>query len=254
MITHRVFWIYLPATLVPKTYSLTGIYDGTVEIELNAPGWHMIGLPFNYSWRHLGVKDSSHQNVFSLREGVDQGLLLEYIWEWDPVRGRYYTYSTTTDDFTLRKGRSYWVRTQKGDLVIVAPYKVPPPLPTEKKLTILSHPSSITEGAPQPPPPPDINDDADNVGKEKAIAYPNPVSGQGKVTFELTSEEPTKIKVEVMDTAGHKVYESELIPNTRHVWNIPGGTANGLYLYQITGEGEYGKPVAGKVGKLLILN
>lgn len=247
-------WIYVPMDQIPASYHITGLYDGTVEIDLSERGWHQVGLPFDYGWNSMGVKGGGAEGVYNMEEATGEKDLLEgTVWKWDPERGRYYGYDTSKEDKVLRKGVGYWVYAKQKDVTLLAPYKYPPPVPSAARQVGEPISAARAKDLRKPPPPPN-----GDVGAEiNVFAYPNPVSGNLPITFSIDGPNLTYSRLTISSPRGKTIYDTGCRGGDIRSWNLCNGDGavvpNGVYLYWISGVTNGGNKVSSGVKQLLVL-
>lgn len=237
--------------------------SGETTIELNSPGWHLVGVPSNYDWANIGVRQGDSQTM-TIGEQADgpsaPHWISRFLWEYDSETESTYTaYDASTSSYTMKKWKGYWVRTREDNVTLVIPYDssnsttskdtqaegIPMNSEKAKKLNI-----------PAPPSPP--NQDAESNELLPVQAAPNPVTGD-QLTFSIPETEPNvkKVKLEVFSTSGEQMYQSSYLDSRTITWDLTTSDgnklANGIYLYQIQAKGVAGETRTSAVKKLLVL-
>ncbi|MFP3953218.1 MAG: lamin tail domain-containing protein [Candidatus Acetothermia bacterium] len=245
-------WVYVSGEKVPLKFSVPGIYDGSVRIDLSEEGWHQIGVPFDYAWEEVGVERTGSERTFSVGEAADKGLIWGYFWEWSPDRGRYYPHR----EGILEAGKGYWVNVKDDGLQLVVPYGVPPGVPESNthELTGLGTPSALDlPDPPAPPPGPDLEPEEEIA----CYATPNPASYDLPVTFTTTASDVHEMRVVLSDLSGRRIYDSGFVRSSGVEWDLRDQEGrvppNGLYLYRVFLVGQDGRRINGQVRKLLLV-
>ncbi len=249
-------WVYLEEDEAPKLFTIRGVYDGSVEINLEEPGWHQVGLPMEYGWDDLGV-NAGNKDTRTIGEQASgpsaPHWLSRFIWEWDRQEEEYIAHDARNSDFTLTPGKAYWVRTRKENVNLVVPFSSPPPTPSEaaSRSDGISMNSNRAErlDIPSPPAPPT----AYSVGEFNVNATPNPISGQEQVTFLAKGSSVNAFQIKVYGPAGNLIHESDRIRGHTYTWKPKSIPSNGIFLYSVSVSGDDGEKFT-ETGKLLVLS
>ena len=249
-------WVLLDSSEVPKVFSIKGIYRGSVEIELEDPGWHQVGVPMDYGWSDLGVTKKGGETLTVERQAAGPSAphwLSRFIYSWNRKEETYVAYDARDSSFKLEPGQAYWVRTYEEGVKLVVPHAAPPPVPSSlsgaPKGVTLSSEKARELDLPEPPYPPTPL----STGKFSIRALPNPLSGRGTITFITGGSDVNNFEVSVYNAEGRKIHNSGTIEGRTYEWNPVHPLSNGVYLYSVIAKIGSGRSIS-RTGKLLVLS
>lgn len=250
-------WIYLNDADAPKTFTMSGVYDGSVTINLEHPGWHQVGSPLDYGWSNIGVTKEGEDTMTVAAQSSGPSSphwMSKFIWNYDTETKEYTAYEAGNSSFNLEPGKAYWVRTREENVKIVIPHAAPPPVPSGTNNTHQTNGIPMTStkadrlGIPNPPAPPATL----SVGEFTVNAVPNPLTSNDQVTFIAAGSNLESFQVNIYDSSGKQVLASRTQNDHTYTWKPQTNLTNGLYIYQVTAQKTTGGTIA-EVGKLLVL-
>ena len=202
--------------------------SGPVEVGL-ANGWLQLGNPYEFPLSTQGLKVRCGDTTLSLTDAMAQGWVSAYLFLYDPESGGYQV--VAPPDGVIPEWAGFWFRSYvDGGRLVISPVEAPPAAPT----VALSSEEVEALGM-EPPPPPKLPGLSDRI---RVVPVPNPVRDVNTTTFRVLGICPCEVqalRVEIYDTAGNLVWESEvqaaeLTWHTENLEDLP--LANGVYLYK----------------------
>lgn len=248
-------WLLLEENEVPKTFPIKGVYKESREITLQEPGWHQVGVPKNYAWANIGVKQGNSRTMTVAKQAGGPSAphwMSRFLWEYDPETENTYTaYDASTSGYTMEQGDGYWVRTREENVTLVIPYDSPNST-TSKVSRVKGIPMNSEKAEklniPNPPAPPITY----AVEEFSIQATPNPVTNNDRVTFIAAGSDVQSFQVKVYGSSGKQIHASPRQSDHTYTWKPQTSLSNGLYLYQVTAQKNSGQTMT-ETGKLLVL-
>ncbi len=256
----RGYWLFVTHDHAQYQVSVEGAaLTGDQTLALGAAGWQMISVPYPVAWGPAeggAVLVRRGADVKTLPQAISAMWVHHTLYAWDPVAKGWATYGATAG-VTMQPWTGYFMFAHQSGLELLytghAVYGQGERTENwERQLSA----EALSFDPGEPPLPPLMGAERPAAGLV-AVAYPNPVRGEG-VTFAL--ERPLTaaveaIRVRVHDLSGRLVYEDESVGATLS-WDTMGSTgapvASGVYLY--TAEAKLdGQWVRAAAARLVIL-
>jgi len=252
----RGYWLFVTHDHAQYQVSVDGAQlSGPQVLGLGAVGWQMISVPYPVAWGPAGggtVRVRHGKEEKSLQEAINAMWVHHTLLAWDTVGGEWTTVAAAAGA-TLQPWTGYFLFAHRSGLELIYSEGAGQAL---WKAELELSPAALAFDPGKPPLPPLMGAERPAAGLV-AVAYPNPVRGEG-VTFAvqgLLAAEVETIQVRVHDLSGRLVYEDESAGATLS-WDTVGPTgapvASGVYLY--TAEAKLdGQWLSAGADRLLIL-
>ncbi len=250
-------WVYLSEDQVPRTFKVKGTTQNRNQIVLPEKGWYQIGFPADTSLAEMGARKGKDGKIVSLDQAASSGWMWRFLWEWNRAEKTYYAYEFGVNEKSLEPKIGYWIRTKEPNIRLVLSYNSPPPPPSETDPDLNGEASlnggSSSEGEiPAPPGPPELFAPAEL----DIRAFPNPVMGGAKITFEVIGRKVKSFRVRVYDGTGRKIFTSGSQAGPSVTWNLldraGAKVVNGTYLGEVRVEKSSGEVMTRSIKLLLI--
>ena len=218
-------------------------------VSFEEEGWHHVGNPFSYTTSFENAKVNCNGSTKPI---LNQTCVESYLYGWSQEKGGYVMHDAdpeSSPNGALRPWHGFWVKVNDAPSdLILSPYEIPPPAPTETQGGLDTGTSRASFASP-PPPPASFSTE----GPLKVAAYNRASTTDSSVLFAAKGEGSTAvqgIKVEVQGLNGQEVFSAESDSRTLS-WNTE-ATPNGVYVYvaSVKQNGSFDRT---NVDKLLIL-
>lgn len=236
----RGYWAYLKANHTVRVQGAIPEVDQI--IELPAPGWHLISVPWKYDRLNIEVK--RHGEVKTWRDAVSAGWIGSKIWGYEPQHG----YGAVS---ILIPWYGYWIKSNVDGISLLLSYSKRLELQEVSSCdTIMMEKSD--ELAEEPPEVPRV---ARSLSSKTVFAFDsNPINSSSMI-FKSLIPLTIELRATVYDLTGRVVWEGT---STGHelTWNKTGFDgnflANGIYLCRVCIKLVNGELICSGVEKLII--